>query len=355
MKFSGASVGPFVLLVAIVNAARARRPGLAARDAAIVCANAIAALVLTTPRFFMDLGDYMARLRYEGAVQRYGQLGHVQYGWFDYLFSMTTTPEQPWLYTSLVVNIGPLLLATAGIAVVLALAGRAGQTGVIVALYAVGYLALVSGPGHLKAARFLLLILPALFAMVGWLVERPDRAIAGWRGRIVAGAAMTLALAAWPAYRTAHYLTLLNQPSTNNLMRAWARENFPAGVTIFASPFYVGDLWDLPIHALTFGDTWERQYRLPESVGPSAERAPIFVPQLVDVFEQNQVEYVVLNSYFDDCLEPTPENLRWFPVSVEAYREFRAALAQRADPVHTIVGYAAGRSGPDITVFRLRH
>ena len=53
-------------------------------------------------------------------------------------------------------------------------------------------------------------------------------------------------------------------------MCAWARENFPAGVTIFASPFYVGDLWDLPIHALTFGDTWERQYRLPESVGPSA-------------------------------------------------------------------------------------
>ena len=119
MKFSGASVGPFVLLVAIVNAARVRRPGLAARDAAS-SANAIAALVLTTPRFFMDLGDYMARLRYEGAVQRYGQLGHVQYGWFDYLFSMTTTPEQPWLYTSLVVNIGPLLLATAGIAVVLA-------------------------------------------------------------------------------------------------------------------------------------------------------------------------------------------------------------------------------------------
>ena len=66
------------------------------------------------------------------------------------------------------------------------------------------------------------------------------------------------------------------------------------------------------------------------------------MPQLVDILRQNQVEYVVLNSYFDDCLDPTPENLRWFPVSVEAYREFRARAGQRADLVHTIEGYAEG-------------
>ena len=136
---------------------------------------------------------------------------------------------------------------------------------------------------------------------------------------------------------------------------AWVRENIPAGTTIFASPFYVGDLWALPIHALTFYDTWERQYRLPESVGPSAERTPIFIPQVVDVMQQKKVEYVVLNSYFDDGLAPTTDNLRWFPVSVEAYRAFRAALEQRAELVHTIVGYADGRSGPDVTIYRMRH
>ena len=53
----------------------------------------------------------------ESAVQRYGQLGHVQLGRFDYLWSGTVTPEQPWLSTSLLGNLGPLVSAAAFVAV----------------------------------------------------------------------------------------------------------------------------------------------------------------------------------------------------------------------------------------------
>jgi hypothetical protein len=127
----------------------------------------------------------------------------------------------------------------------------------------------------------------------------------------------------------------------------------PEGTKIFASPLYVSDLAKMNVQAISFSDIWDRQYRLPESVGASAERTPLFQPQLVDALAA-QVEFVVLNSYFDDELAATPENLRWFPVSVAGYEEFRARLDERADKLHEITGYAAGRAGPDITIYRLR-
>jgi 4-amino-4-deoxy-L-arabinose transferase-like glycosyltransferase len=359
MKFSGGCVGPVIVLAAIVDSARRREPVRIARDVVIICLAGLTTLWITTPRFPADAAEYLVRLRHEAAIQRYGQLGHVQYGYLDYLLSKTATPEQPWLGTSLLSNAGPVVLVIAALAVVLALAGRAGTGGVITALYIVGYMVLISGPGHLKATRFLLPVLPALFALIGWLLEWGTTKfmtakLATARMRPIAIAVLTIAVIFWPAMRTVQYLVLLRQPSTNTLARQWVTENLPAGTTLFASPFYLGDLWSLPVHPLTFDDTWERQYRLPEGVGPSAERTPIFVPHVVDLIAQNQAQYVVLNSYFEDGLAPTADNLRWFPASVEGYELFRAALDERADKVHSISGYAEGRAGPDITVYRLR-
>lgn len=354
-KFSGACVAPAIVLAALVDGFRRARPTIAARNVAIVGAAAACAFLVTTPRFPLDAAEYIARLRYESAVQRYGQLGHVQLGRFDYLFSRTVTPEQPWLSTSLWGNAGPFVLIAALLAVVAALAGRAGWAGRIVALYIFGYLVLISGPGHLKATRFLLLILPALFALVGWLVEQIARRAPSDAQQRVLAAFLAVALAAWPAWRSCNYLAILQQPSTNTLAREWVRSNLPKGTSVFASPFYFGDLWTVPdIQPLTFDDTWERQYRLPESIGKNPERTPFFMPEFVDFCASQKIEYFVLNSYFDDALAATPENLRWFPNSIAGYEGFRARLDERAEKLHEIPGYAAGRSGPDITIYRLR-
>jgi 4-amino-4-deoxy-L-arabinose transferase-like glycosyltransferase len=353
-KFSGACIGPTIVLAAIVNGVRTRQWKFAARDAALVCVAAVLAFWLTTPRFPWDASEYLTRLRYEGDVQRFGQIGHVQFGWFDYWLSHTVTPEQPWLSTSMLGNLGPVVLLTLLVALLLALAGRAGQGGVIVGLYMVSYLAIITGPGHLKAARFLLPILPALFALVGWSCAELLTRVTAPRRRSLLAATMLVALVAWPAYRTLGYLALLRQPSTNTLIREWVTENVPQGAKFFASPFYVGDLWSLPIQPLTFSDAWRQQYRLPEEVGLSSERTPIYSPQVVAVMLQNGIEYVVLNSYFEDSLAPTPENLRWFPNSVAAYQAFRVALEARGERVAAIAGYTAGRYGPDITIYRLR-
>ncbi|MBI2826505.1 MAG: phospholipid carrier-dependent glycosyltransferase [Planctomycetia bacterium] len=389
-KFSGAYVGVIVVLAAIVAGFRTHGLGRAARDGGLVCLAAAVAFWLTTPRFPFDFPQYFARLRLEAAIQQFGQLGHVQDGAFDYLVSGTPTPEQPWLYTSLLWNAGPLLLLLAGGALVAALTGRGGQAGVIVAIYVLGYMLSISGPGHLKAARFLLPILPALFALIAWWLERllawrrsatrptasapaiaaarsarrgldrggaDDRRadvpfLAKWGP--VASATALIAVVGWPAYRTTVYLALLHQPSTDTLLRDWVAMNVPTGSKVFLSPFYVSHIATLPIQAASISNTALRQYRLPESIGPSAEREPLYGAGLVDALLQSGVEYVVLNSYFEDGLAATPENQRWFPRSVREYAGFRAALDIHAELVHAIPGYSAGRSGPDVAVYRLR-
>jgi hypothetical protein len=119
------------------------------------------------------------------------------------------------------------------------------------------------------------------------------------------------------------------------------------------SPLFVDDLADLPLDFVGLGPAGFQQYRLPEGKGPSAERSPIYYPALVDRLRRDRVEYLVLNSWFEDAFSPVPENLRWFPRSVESYRAFRERLDQAATLAWQVDGITAGRLGPAISIYRL--
>src|SRR5262249_18617216 len=97
-----------------------------------------------------------------------------------------------------------------------------------------------------------------------------------------------------------------------------------------------------------------RLYGLPPGVGLSPERSPLYGPELVESFRRAGVEYVVINSYFDGAFADVPENVRFFPTSVERYAAFLARLRETADVVHEEIGWDAGRLGPDIQIWRLR-
>jgi hypothetical protein len=87
-------------------------------------------------------------------------------------------------------------------------------------------------------------------------------------------------------------------------------------------------------------------------VGDSPERDPIYYPGLVDELLANGVAYLVLNSYYEGAFSPVPENLRWFPRSVEEYRGFMERVREKAEPVYSVRGLSEGRFGPDIAVWR---
>ena len=83
------------MLAAVVTSSCARRPAEAARDAGLVLLAASAVFWLTTSALSARYREYVSRLTLEANIQRFGQFGHVQYGWLDYVFSPTATPEQP--------------------------------------------------------------------------------------------------------------------------------------------------------------------------------------------------------------------------------------------------------------------
>jgi hypothetical protein len=140
------------------------------------------------------------------------------------------------------------------------------------------------------------------------------------------------------------------------LAREWVAEHIPVGSTVFTSPFYVADLGKLPITLVKLANVGSRQFRLPRSIGAglNAEEEPLFEPALLRLMEQRGTDYVVLNSYFEDGLAATPENLRWFRNSVREYQAFLVKLKESADMVYEVEGYSAGRYGPDVTIYRLR-
>jgi len=321
------------------------------RGAAGLLAVAVAATA-ASPHLVLDAPEYAERLRLEAAIQRGGQIGRVQAGPFDLLWSSTPTWEQPWLGTSLGANLGPplVLLVLGGIA--LLLLGRGGRTGFVVAAVAVVSLAVLVGPGRLKAYRFLLPVLPVLAAAAGWAADRLAARAGRWRTP-VAAVVVVVSLAV-PAWRSGRFVAATSRPTSVALAAAWFTEQVPPGTTVFLSPFFVDALARPELDVVRLPAVGGRQYRLPEALGPSPERRPIHGAVLVDRLAARGVDLVVLSSAFDGAFAPVPENLRFFPRSVASYAAFRERLAARADLVWSVRGWSAGRIGPDVEVWALR-
>lgn len=350
-KFNGLYVLPFVALAATVGPGRS---GLKVGAPRIVAALLIAVVVftLTTPFFWLETAEYLDRLKLEAQIQRWGQVGRIQDGWLDYLFSTTPTWEQPWLSTSLLGNLGLPGLVVLLFALGLALCGRGGRGALVCALFFLVYLVLISGPGRLKAYRFLMPILPIGYALIGWMVERALRRWP-WRLRPVL-ATVGVVVLLQPAFLTGRLVVHASRPLTNELAAEWIRDHVPPGSRVLVSPLFVENLVDLDLEVFSIANAGPRQYRLPEKIGASGERDPVYSAEMIRQLRLRGVQFVVLNSYFDDALSPIPENQRYFPLSVRAFREFEEALARDAAPVYTVRGHSAGRLGPDITILAMR-
>ena len=169
---------------------------------------------------------------------------------------------------------------------------------------AIGYVASISGAGWIKAIRFLLPVMPFLYALAGAAAERlvPP---AGRRRRLV-WLAVALAVTAVPLDRSLHYTAALRQPSTNARIREWMGANVAPSSVVFLGPFFTDDLYGLPFRFQWLREVGPRLYGLPPGVGLSPERNPIYGPELVDGFRRAGVQYVVLNSYFDGAFADVP-------------------------------------------------
>ena len=351
-KWTGLLAAPLVAVAAIATAWREKSPLALLRIASASAAAFLVAFLVTTP-FFLPLRDqYVSILRFTMDVERAGQIGRVQDGPLDYFVSRTPTWGMPWLGTSLPSDLGwpAFLLSAAG--VVGAVAGRFGFAGRLYAAGVAAYLFTSSGSGWIKAIRFLLPILPLLWAVSGAFVERAVPT--GLRRRRLVWVAILAAVCAAPAYRSLTYVVAHRQPSTNALVRDWMRTNVPAGSVVLLGPFFTDDLYQLPFRFKWLKDVGRRQYNLPPDKGLSPERTPIYAPSLIDAFRRAGVQYVVLNSYFDGALSRIPENERFFPRSVASYEAFLTRLRAEAELVHTSTGWQNRRLGPDIDVWRLR-
>jgi 4-amino-4-deoxy-L-arabinose transferase-like glycosyltransferase len=351
-KWTGAFVAPAVAVAAAVTVWR-RRGVRSVPVALLVCGtSALVALWASTP-FLVGLRDgYVHAASVNIAAQRGGQIGRVQLGPLDYLFSGTPTWEAPWLGTSLIAELGlpAMLLAAGGVAV--AASGRLGFAGVFYAATALAYLVSISGTGWIKAMRFLLPCLPLLWVLAGscgeWILARTGGA------RLVVGLALAVAALAAPARSTVTYLTALSAPSTNALAREWVRRNVPADSVVFLGPFFTNDMVSLPLRLQQLGRAGSSLYRLPPEVGISPERQPIYSADVFEQLRRRGVEWFILNSYFDDAFTPVSENLRFFPRSVREYEAFMNRVREEAELVHAEIGWADHRLGPDIRVWRLR-
>ena len=358
-KFSGV----YGALALVFGGVLAVRQGLRAwKAAAGVAVGGVIALVTflaTTPWFLTNLPVFRMAIEVQAEAQRYGQIGHVQSSFFDYLVSPTVTVEQPWLASSLLYNLGPLVLVAGLAATLAALAGRlprharprlpARLLGVYLVLFYVG----VAGAGHAKLIRYLAPVLPVFSVLAGVGVarllseRRAPRSALAWP--LVAAA-----LLAWPLARTAPYLAAASRPMTNELAAAWTRTNLPAGASVLLSPFYLDNLRRPDLHILNLKGAATTQYRLTTSIGVDTEQRPLYRPELVDSAREAGIEYVLLNSYFEGSIYDTEENRRWFPKTVAAYAAFRERLEHEAELVFSVRGQDEGRLGPDVHVYRLK-
>jgi 4-amino-4-deoxy-L-arabinose transferase-like glycosyltransferase len=352
-KYSGVYAGLALLFGAILAWKQGAKAPRAAGLAALGGALAAAAFLATTPWFIPLFAIYRKALAVLAEAQTYGQIGHVQTSRLDYLISSTPTCEQPWLASSLLYNVGPLALGAGLAGILLALAGRLRPPARLYALYAVAYYGIITGTGHIKEIRFLLPALPAFAALGGAAVAELFEKRPALR-RAPLQAALAIALLAYPALGTGRYLAASSRPMTNDLAFAWAADHLPAGSTVLLSPFYLESLRRLDLKILTLAGAAQNQYRLGSTLGIDTEVKPLFRPELIASARASGIQYVVLNSYFENALGDTAENRRFFPRSVEAYAAFRDRLAKEGELLYEVDGDREGRLGPDVRVYRLK-
>jgi hypothetical protein len=289
------------------------------------------------------------------AIQRTGQIGHVQGGFLDFFCSPTPTWEQPWLGSSLADNLGWPLMVVGLFGAVWGLGGRMGRAGRIHAGFVALFLLTVCAPGHVKVYRYLLPMLPSLFILGAATVQRLASVALPRQLAPAGGLLLALGLGIVPATHTARYLSIRGRPSTNTLARQWIERNIPPGSTVLLSPFFVDNLEKIPDRTFLFLEGGGgRTYRVPGDPRNNAELAPIYHPGLIDEMRARGIQYLVANDWFDGGAAPIPENLRWFPVATAASATWRARLAREADCLESWEGWEAGRPGPGIEVWRLR-
>jgi hypothetical protein len=352
-KFSGLYLAPFLVLAAILQWRRSGAGPPPWRDLVAGSLTALAVLVMTTPWIVPEFTKYWEYFQGEMTLQQFGQVGRVQLGFTDYLFSRTATWEQPWLGTSLLSNEGAAVLLAGGVAVAVALSTRFGHGPLIHALFVVLYLAVISRPGHLKAIRFLIPILPSLFILCGWIVEK---SVAGLPRSARGAAAMAagIILLVVPATKSVQYMAMVGQPLTNAHARMWILNNIQAHETVLVAPFFTNNLFDLTQESLELEGAGSLLYRMPGDPKKNAELTHMYRPGLIGEFKARGAGYFVANSYFNDAFLSSPENRRWFPQTVAAYAAFVSELERETDLVYSVQGLKEGRLGPDIHIYRIR-
>ncbi len=352
-KYTGIYGGLSVLFGAVFYLQQGERKLRTLGQVTLAAVVALVTFVATTP-WLIELHEiYWMAIEIQVEVQQFGQLGHVQSSPVDYLFSPVLTWEQPWLASSLLFNLGPLVLALGLWGMCLAAAGRFAGRGRALCLYAALFVVMVSGTGRVKAIRYLLPIVPILAVFVGVAASRLLIGRAETRKQ-TARLALAAALLVLPAACSLPYVWSARREMTTAMAFDWAKQHLPPGSLVLLTPFYVENLKTLPIRVLRMKHASRVQYRLRKTIGVDTEETPIYRPELVGSMLRAGIQYVVLNSYFEANLYDTAENRRFFPKSVAAYAAFRKTLALVADPVFSVAGQSEARLGPDIVVYRLR-
>lgn len=352
-KWTGLYLGVFYVILAAIRILRRKPPLRELSRLGVALAIAVVVFLAVNPRFIPHSAEYAQSLSLEAQIQKYGQIGRVQLGWLDYLISSTPTLEMPWLSTSLLYSMGPALMVAALAGLVLALVRRSPPVLALHALYAGIYLALIVGPGHLKAIRFLAPVLPSLFILAAGAVD----AFSGWfpavRRRSVFMVA-TLLLVTFPLVKSIRYVFAARLPMTPVLAENWIREHLGDETGLCISPFFLDNLLvALPHKPFLMAHMGQRQYRLPDNPAFNAELRPIYAPGLLDALRSKGIRYFVCNSWFDSAFLPVPENRRWFPLATAAYASWRQRLEAEGELVWLVRAKDLGCLGPDIEIWRL--
>ncbi len=348
-KFTALYLLPFVVIVPLfVSQGLTIKSAL--RNTVVTGVSALVVFTISTPFFWWHFTQY--RKLFLGAMKlvNAGQIGHTQIGFFDYFISPTPTCSLPWLGTSLLANFGLLFLVLLLVSLSLAVALRGTKNALFLALYTMIYLALVAGAGRVKAFRYVIPVLPVTVVLVAWALEW-FAARLHTRYRAILIASLAILVLAVPTWRTLHYLSCTTVPTTNKLAAQWVEKHLPQGASVFLSPFFVNNLLNLPLNCYFLGHAGQRLYG--QTQGTNPEKWPLFYPGLVSEMRAKKVQYVVMDSYWVDTLSSVPENLRFFPVSVQNFAAFMAELKAHSQVIYSVRGWAEGRLGPDITIYEI--